>query len=513
MDLQELRQKIDEIDDDLIRLFQQRMDVSAEIALYKKQNNIPVYDPEREKAKLREVSYKVEEERKVAIQSLYYMLFALSRAEQEKIINPDSDLIKSFGLLGEQLAHSFSPMIHAELGDYEYNLYEKKPEDVEGFLRDGDFDGLNITIPYKKTVMQFCNGGISEAARAIGSVNTITRLSNGQLYGDNTDYYGFSYLMNKTNVNPADGKIIILGSGGSSLTVQAVLRDMGAKEIAVISRYGTDNNNYNNIEKHRDAIMIINTTPVGMYPNNGVSPLYNSADLGVFKNCQAVVDLIYNPARTELLLQAEERGIFCIGGLAMLAAQAKKSSELFTGISDFDVNNVNDVNIDAITAQIANRTQNIVLIGMPGCGKTSVGAELAKTIEREFVDTDELIIKAAGKTIPAIFAEDGEEVFRILETGVLKSICGKSGLVIATGGGVVTRPENRRIIRQNGITVFLARDISQLPVSDRPLSERDGIDVLAAERLPLYKKWSDYAVLVHGVEQTAADIYKFLNFL
>ena len=406
--------------------------------------------------------------------------------------------MRKCGLLGERLSHSFSPLIHAELGDYEYRLYEKKPDELETFLRFGDFDGLNVTIPYKKAVAPFC-GSLSETARRIGSVNTIIRLADGSLHGDNTDYFGFAYLLKQTGVNPAAGKIAVLGSGGSSLTVQAVLQDGLAREVVVVSRHGADN--YENISQHRDAVMLINTTPVGMYPNNGVSPI---ANLGVFNKCQAVIDLIYNPARTELLLQAEELGILSANGLIMLTAQAKRSAELFTGMP------IPDRQIETITEKIARLTCNIVLIGMPGCGKTSIGSALANKMRREFADTDDWVANTAGKPIPAIFAEDGEGAFRNLESRALQALCKSSGLVIATGGGVIKRPENRRIIRQNGIIVFLNRDIDQLPVSGRPLSEMSGVGALAAERLPVYKQWCDYALSVCGVEQTAADICEML---
>ena len=402
------------------------------------------------------------------------------------------------GLLGERLSHSFSPLIHAELGDYEYRLYEKKPDELETFVRYGEFDGLNVTIPYKKAVIPFC-ASLSETARGTGSVNTLTRLPDGSLYGDNTDYFGFTYLLQKTGINIAAGEIIVLGGGGSSLTVQSALRCAGAKEVVTVSRDGPDN--YENVREHRDAIMIINTTPVGMYPNNGVSPI---ADLGIFQRCKAVIDLIYNPGMTELLLQAEERGMMAAGGLAMLAAQAKKSAECFTGT------NIKDEKIETLTLKIARLTRNIVLIGMPGCGKTSVGLALAKKLGRNFADTDDWVVENAGKPIPAIFEEDGEDAFRALENSALQALCKKSGMIIATGGGVVKLPENRRVIRQNGIIVFLDRDVAQLPVSGRPLSERDGIAALAAERLPLYLQWSGHVVQVRSVEQTAADIHEQL---
>ena len=399
-----------------------------------------------------------------------------------------------FGLLGEKLAHSFSPFIHAELCDYEYQLYEKKPDELDSFFKRVGFDGINVTIPYKKAVIPYCRS-LSETARVIGSVNTIVRRPDGTLHGDNTDFYGLAYLFKRAGVGFSCGKTIILGSGGSSLTAQAVLRDMNVPEVVVISRSGADN--YENIYKHYDATGIINTTPVGMYPNNGFSPI---DDLKNFGNCRAVIDLIYNPARTELLLQAEELGIANQNGLAMLVAQAKKSAECFTN------NLIDDSKIEEIIAKIDSKTRNIVLIGMPGCGKTSIGRALAGKTGRQFVDTDDWIVEASGKPIPDIFAQDGEDVFRKIETDALKALCKQSGLIIATGGGVVTRPENKNIIRQNGVVVYLDRDINELPISDRPVSMRDGVNALATVRLPLYEQWSDYKLSVGDVEQTAAEL-------
>ena len=404
--------------------------------------------------------------------------------------------MKRFGLLGEQLTHSFSPLIHAELGDYEYQLFEKKPDELDSFFKSGDFDGINITIPYKKDVITYC-GSLSETARIIGSVNTITRTPDGTFHGDNTDFYGFTYLLKRAGADLSCGKTIVLGSGGSSLTVQAVLRDMG--EVVVVSRNGI--NNYENINKHYDARAIVNTTPVGMYPNNGFLPIN---DLKMFKHCHTVVDLIYNPMRTELLLQAEELGMVTENGLAMLVAQAKKSAEYFTNAP------IDDSKIEEIISKINIKTRNIVLIGMPGCGKTSIGKALAKKTEREFVDSDDWIVETNGKSIPDIFAEDGEEAFRKMETDALKKLCKRSGLIIGTGGGVVTRPENKNIIRQNGVVVYLDRNIAELPISDRPLSMRDGVKALAALRLPLYEQWCEFKLSVRDVGQAADELKHIL---
>ncbi|MCL2740886.1 MAG: shikimate kinase [Oscillospiraceae bacterium] len=402
--------------------------------------------------------------------------------------------MRRFGLLGERLSHSYSPMIHAELGDYEYGLYERSPDGLEGFLTGGGFDGLNVTIPYKEAIVPFC-GALSETARAVGSVNTVTRLADGTLYGDNTDLYGFSYLLRKSGADPAAGKTLVLGGGGSSLAVRAALRGAGAGDVVVVSRGGPVN--YGNVADHCDAALIVNATPVGMHPDADASPL---ADLSLFKDCKAVIDLIYNPARTRLLLQAEELGVPGVNGLPMLVAQAVKSSESFTGIA------IDAGAIDRIVGKVARLTRNVVLIGMPGCGKTSVGAALARMMGRGFEDTDEWVAKAAGRPIPEIIAEDGEEAFRRMESEALVSICGRGGLVVATGGGVVTRRENKGVIRRNAYVVYLDRRLSELPTEGRPLSGKEGVEALAKARLPLYSSWCDLTVPVDGVGRTAAKI-------
>jgi len=406
--------------------------------------------------------------------------------------------MKRFGLLGERLSHSFSPQIHALLGDYEYRLYEKAPGEVDGFLRRGDFDGLNVTIPYKKTVLPYC-AELSEAARKIGSVNTIIRRPDGTLFGDNTDYAGFSWLLELLGVVADGKKTLVLGSGGASLTVRAVMTDLGAGEIVTVSRSGE--NNYENIGRHRDARLIVNTTPVGMYPENGASPV----DLSLFGGCEAVADIIYNPHKTALLLDAEERGVPSIGGLPMLVAQAKRAAELFTGIL------IDDGVIGEITDKILRQTRNVALIGMPGSGKSTTGRELARRLGRAFFDTDALVEERAGKSIPRIFEEDGEDAFRRLETAVLREVSKESGAVIATGGGIVKRPENRRLLRQNSVLVFLDRATESLPVEGRPLSVKNGAEALAGERLPLYNAWCDLKVPAAGVAETVQHIRELLG--
>lgn len=398
-----------------------------------------------------------------------------------------------YGLIGKKLGHSFSPQIHRELCDYEYKLFEMEENEVGNFLKSADFQGINVTIPYKKTVLPYMSE-VSDDVKKIGSVNTIIRRSNGTLAGYNTDYYGFTHMLQSNSISPTGKKCIILGSGGASLTVIAVLKDLGAKEITVISRSGE--NNYENISKHYDADIIINTTPVGMYPNCGLSPI----SLCNFTKCKFVGDLIYNPAKTALLLEAEKLGIPYSNGLSMLVAQAKKSSEIFTG------NKIDNARIGEITAKLQKQMLNIVLVGMPGCGKTTVGKILAKKLKRRFADTDLIIEQKYGKSIPDIFAEKGEEYFRTLEEETVAECCKESLCVIATGGGAILREKNIDAMRQNGYVVFLTRNINELDTNGRPLSAKPGgVTALYEQRLPIYKKIMDIEVESVSPPEAAAD--------
>lgn len=404
-----------------------------------------------------------------------------------------------YGLLGEKLGHSFSPQIHALLGDYEYKLFEVAPQDLGAFLEKRDFEGLNVTIPYKKAVMSYL-AEISENAQEIGSVNTITVLPNGNLRGDNTDYDGFLYLVRRSGIAVADKKALVLGSGGASLPVIKVLRDLGAREVVNISRSGE--NNYQNIDRHFDADLIVNTTPVGMYPNNLVSPL----SLDGFQSLSGVLDIVYNPQKTKLILDAEARGISAFSGLTMLVAQAKRAAELFLGKA------LDDAMTDSIYDTLSKQMQNIVLIGMPGCGKSTVGKVLAKRMGRTFYDADVQIVQTAGKSIPDIFARSGEAGFRRLETEVLDRLCKQSGAVIATGGGAVTVPENYNILRQNSTVVFLNRDIAVLPTEGRPLSQQNSLSEMLERRLPLYRQLCDCEIdgnsSIETVVNRIMEVYK-----
>lgn len=381
------------------------------------------------------------------------------------------------GLLGEKLGHSYSPQIHALLADYEYLLYEKATDEVEDFVRRGDWHGLNVTIPYKKTVIPFCDE-LSETAAAIGSVNTLLHRPDGTILGDNTDAYGFRHMLRKTGFEPEGKKALVCGTGGASATVCAVLKQLGAK-VVTLSRSGEDN--YTNLDRHADAKLLVNTTPLGMYPKNGAQ----AVDLVAFPQLEAVLDVVYNPARTALLMQAETLGIPHAGGLTMLVAQAKRACEIFldTGIPDTET--------ERITGILRAGMQNLILIGMPGSGKSTVGRLLAEKLNRPYIEADEEIVRQAGMSIPEIFAREGEAGFRARETAILGELGKASGTVLSTGGGCVTREENYPLLHQNGTIILLTRDIDRLAREGRPLSMGADLHAMAAVRGPMYRRFAD----------------------
>lgn len=498
MDINELRNEIDDIDSQIVGLYKKRMSIVRRISEYKHENGMPIYVPSREKALLDSVAEQAGTEFSAGIRVLFTEIMNLSRAYQNHIFTHRAEPIIC-GLLGGKLRHSYSPQIHSCLADYDYRLFSMPLEEVEGFIKGDSWDCLNVTIPYKETVMQYLSS-VSDEALRIGSVNTVIRTPDGLLHGENTDYFGFMYLLRKSGIEPKGKKCIILGSGGSAKTVKCVLSGLGAGEIIIISRSGE--NNYNNISKHSEADIIVNTTPVGMYPDTGKS----AVELSDFPNCSGVIDLIYNPSKTKLLLDAERRGICCAGGLPMLVAQAVKSCEIFTKKA------VPESEIERITAQIEIQTKNIILIGMPGCGKTAAGSALADKLGREFVDIDFEISVRYGRSPAEILTDDGEKAFRDIESEVAADVCKRSGIVIATGGGVVERPSNADLLRQNGVIFFIKRSLDKLPSNERPITQARGAEALYNTRKRLYYSLCDYEADGNGtVSETVENIYDILE--
>ena len=396
-----------------------------------------------------------------------------------------------YGLIGRTLKHSYSVHIHRALGNSGYALYELEPDALGAFLSRPDIGGLNVTIPYKLDVMAYCDE-LDETARAIGSVNTIVRLENGKIAGYNTDAYGLRYMAARAGVSLSGKKVVILGSGGASLTAQYVAKTAGAREIVVVSRNGADN--YDNLNRHADAQILINTTPVGMYPHTGEIPL----DPALFPACEGVLELIYNPRRTALTFRAAQLRIPCADGLGMLVAQAKAAEELFFKTAIPDSEN------ERILRLLRQSMQNIVLIGMPGSGKTTIGAALASLTGRTAIDLDEQIVLADGRTIPQIFAASGEAAFRALEREQAERWGKESGCILVTGGGIVKDERNYHPLKQNGRIYHVERDLSLLPREGRPLSANADLSAMQRERAPLYKRFRDERISNDTTPEDAA---------
>lgn len=399
-----------------------------------------------------------------------------------------------YGLLGKTLAHSYSKTIHEAFAPYEYELLEKTEEELDRFLKEKEFSAVNVTIPYKETVMKYLDF-IDGAAKEIGSVNTVVN-KDGVLFGYNTDFYGLRSLLVKNGFELAGKKVLVLGSGGTSKTAQTVCLSLSCGELHVVSRSGKLN--YENVRAlHGDANYIINTTPCGMFPNNGEKAL----SLCGFEKLEGVADVIYNPLRSALLLEAEERGLKTCGGLYMLVLQAVKASELFLG-KEYE----EDVG-ERVYKALLSQKENVVLTGMPGSGKSTIGKLLASKLSREFVDTDSLIEEKAKMPISKIFEAFGEEAFRNLESEAIDEVSKRTGLVVATGGGAVLRKRNISSLRQNGKIFFLDRPLEQIvPTSDRPLSsDEKALKKRFEERYETYKATSDETVFVDGVPEHAAE--------
>lgn len=391
-----------------------------------------------------------------------------------------------FGLIGEKLGHSYSKEIHNLIADYGYELREVKREELGAFMTERAFSGINVTIPYKKSVMDYLDV-ISDDAKKIGAVNTVVN-RDGKLYGYNTDFYGLKALLIHNGVSVRNKKVLILGSGGTSDTAYNVVTGLNAKEAIKVSRTKKDGFvTYDEAARlHSDADVIINATPVGMYPDDDGVPV----NIGLFPSLSAVIDAIYHPLRTNLVSDAENRGIKACGGLYMLVAQAVYAAALFE-------NKKPDENlIDDVYGKILNDKRNIVLIGMPSSGKTTIGKALAARMGKRFADTDELIVGTTGKSIPEIFEKEGEKVFREIEKKVICDIAVNDGTVIATGGGVILDEKNVLALKRNGVIVYLDRKIDNLIATDsRPLSSNvDDLKKLYDKRKPLYEKYAEITI-------------------
>lgn len=483
-ELKEIRENINKIDKEIIKLLEKRFDLSKKVRAYKISHNKKIYDPVREK----EILKKIKEDNPKY--GKYFVEIYKEIMDQSKNLQKENE---NYGLLGKKLGHSYSKTIHEKIGYYDYQYFEKNEDELDNFFEKKDFKGINVTIPYKKTVIKYLDH-VSEKAKKIGAVNTIVN-KNGKLYGYNTDYYGFSFNVKKNNINVKNKKCLILGKGASSKTVEAVLKDEGAKEIVFLSRrfepYFKDARDFSDFE------IIINTTPVGMYPNN--NEYIEEINLDDFKKIEAVIDLIYNPNMTKILIYGKLKNIKYACGIDMLIAQAVKASELFLD-KKFDKSMIENIKKSLMKDQL-----NLALIGMPGSGKTSLGKILAENMDRNFIDLDQEFEKKYGN-IEEFFKNYGEEAFRKKESEILEEFSKKTGLIISCGGGIVEKNENYYRLKENSLIVNVKRDLEKLEINGRPLSKKYKIIDLYNKRKNLYDKFKDFEVENNDLKTCAKKI-------
>lgn len=407
-----------------------------------------------------------------------------------------------YGLIGKKLGHSFSKEIHNQLADYDYQLIELDAEEFPRFMKEKQFDGINVTIPYKEAVIPYLDQ-LDKSAEAIGSVNTVLN-QNGKLVGYNTDFDGLLYLLEINNMEIHGKTVMILGTGGTSKTITAICRELGASQVYKVSRGGGIYFNYEQAEELDDVQVIFNATPRGMYPNNYERPFNTS----FYPNLESVIDVVYNPLNTSMVLMSLAQGLNAVGGLEMLVAQAKRAAELFTGTTIPDCRN------QEIYLDLCRKMQNIVLIGMPSCGKTTLGKQVAEQLNRPFVDIDEEIVKTSGKSIPEIFEQDGEDAFRKMEKELVREFAAQHGQVIAPGGGIVKDFSNIQVLQQNGMLLFIDRPLELLTTSDdRPLARsKKAIEQLYRERYHIYDRYCDGKVVNNrSLDQTLSEIMTLIK--
>lgn len=406
---------------------------------------------------------------------------------------------RPYGVLGRVLGHSYTPTIYRELAGLDYRKFEREPEELESFVRSDEWEGFNVTIPYKRDLVAYMDE-LSPIAERMGNINTVVRLPDGRLRGDNTDYYGFKVLVESLGLELAGKKAVVFGgSGGAGSTAMMVLADLGMRAVS-IDRSGR--NTYENLDEHADAALAVNCTPVGMFPACPKAP----CSLTALPRLEGLVDIVYNPARTALMMEADRLGIPNAGGLLMLVAQAAQAVERYTGRS------VGRERIAEVTSSLARSERNIALIGMPGSGKTRVGQQIAAHLDRPHVDSDWELEQHLGCSCSDYIVDAGEEAFRCAESDCLAQIAARSGQVISCGGGVVTQPENYDLLRQNSVIVMLDRPIAELSKKGRPLSQRDGVEALAERRMPLYRSWADIIVTSReSADATAREAIRALD--
>lgn len=517
MNIKEIRKNIDTTDREIADLLKKRMDLSKEVAEYKVKNNMAVNDSMREQEILKNLYDYIGKPCNDYVNSIFESIIEASKAYQYNLIkdfeeaqNKPAEPTK-YGLIGKSLSHSYSKLIHEKFG-YNYKLLPLNEAEFAEFLTARNFEGLNITIPYKKTAMKYCDE-ISDIAREIGAINTVC-FEDDKMVGTNTDYRGFLYMCEKTDIDFAGKKVLILGAGGACATVIKAAADMNSEKIFVASRQGTFHHPYVTTVKYdnlpKDADILINTTPLGTYPHIDETPV----NLMKFSNLCGVLDLVYNPLKTNLLLQAENLGIKNGGGLSMLVAQAVESEKFFSGFYKDMGDTVNIFNrknlIDETLVEFRRDIENIVLIGMPSSGKTSIGKEISKKTKRKFMDTDAIIRDRYKKTPGEIILTQGEDYFRKIEVETISELAKEHSLVISTGGGAVLRKENISRLKQNSHIYFVDRKPALLTNKDRPLSKgKDKIKQLYNERIEIYRSAAD--TIIENNENLESAVSKIFN--
>ena len=485
-DLNELRNNLDEIDNEILDLFEKRIATCREIGNIKREKGIDVYVPAREEEKLEKVTELAGFESRPYVKDLFRTMMDLSKVHQNK---------PAFGVLGRTLAHTYSPEIHSLFDpSYSYSVIEREPEELEELFKSGVFKGFNVTIPYKKNACAMCDE-IDDASRTTGSVNTVV-FKDGKAKGWNTDYFGFIYMLHRKDISVAGKKVLVLGTGGAASAVFYALKTLGAAEVYACD-LDTEINYANVYDKTSDAQVIVNCTPVGMYPKVDNSLL----DLMKFPSLEACADVVYNPSRTKFLQDAEDLGLKTCGGLAMLVAQAYKSSRIFAGDiegaallgnPEKSIPSEASEQIEKVIRILENRMRNITIIGMPGSGKSLLARNIAKVTGRTLVDLDIAFAEKFGQTPAEVLSGPGEDAFREMECEIAAEFLPKSGLVISCGGGIVTRDVNKFYVRCNSNVFYLERPLTALTDKNRPISQLHGVEKLYSQRKDKYETWCDY---------------------